>query len=218
MANIFGSETPVDQDLGSDTNDITLGVKWRSSVGGRVTAIRVYVGAGDPLTGAIYTSGGTLLGSVALSGLSGLGWSTVNFAAPIEIEANTVYVAAVYWPLGNYPVTSFGLDGATINGNLEALDNAESDNGVYTYGSGLQFPTSTWQATNYFSDVEFTADNTQLRNIRLAATSPAPPGDAVLHTVRLAAVGPDPAYSEPAGGSGGQWLGGRKRRRGGFIW
>lgn len=155
MPNIFGSETPVDQDVGGDTSDITLGVKWRADVDGFVTAIRVYVGAGDPATGAIYTSGGSLLGSVALSGLSGLGWSTVNFASPIAITANTVYVAAVYWPGGNYPITSFGLDGTTINGHLEALDDAESSNGIYNYATGLSFPSSSFQATNYFADVEF---------------------------------------------------------------
>ena len=155
MANIFGTATP-DTTTESDFFNVSLGVKFRASVDGQVDSIRLYVGDGDPSVGAIYNTSGTQLVSVALSGLTGAGWTSVNFASPLSITAETIYVAVVYWPGGEYPVTNFGLESAVINGDLEALDDDESNNGVYNYGTGITYPTSTYQASNYFTDIEFT--------------------------------------------------------------
>ena len=44
------------------------------------------------------------------------------------------------------------------NAPLHALQNGtDGPNGVYRYGSGGGFPTSSWQSSNYWVDVTFTS-------------------------------------------------------------
>ncbi len=77
---------------------------------------------------------------------------------PVAVTANTVYVASYLAPVGNYAYTSsyFASTGAD-NAPLHALQEGVSGgDGVYVYGSAKAFPSSTWNATNYWVDVVFT--------------------------------------------------------------
>ena len=143
----------------TDTGAVELGVKFRSTVGGYVTGIRFYKGTGNTgtHTGSLWTTSGTRLATATFSNESASGWQQVNFAAPVPIAANTVYVASYFAPAGGYSYDRdyFSTAGA-MRGPLYLLRDGESGgNGLYAYGSGGQFPSSTYQSTNYWVDVVF---------------------------------------------------------------
>ncbi|WP_309238604.1 N,N-dimethylformamidase beta subunit family domain-containing protein [Actinoplanes aureus] len=147
--------TPAD----SDTAAVELGMRFRSDVAGRVTGVRFYKGSGNTGThvGHLWTSTGTLLGTVTFTGESATGWQTATFAAPVPITANTTYIVSYYAPVGRYAGdTGYFASSGADNGPLHALrDGADGANGLYRYGSGGGFPTGTWQSSNYWVDVVF---------------------------------------------------------------
>ena len=151
------SSTPGTVDSG-DTSAVNLGVKFTSDEAGYITGIRFYKSAANTGThvGSLWTTGGTLLASATFTGETASGWQQVNFSSPVAVTAGTIYVASYYDPKGHYSFDSeyFGTAGVT-NLPLEALANSVSSNGVYIYGSKSAFPTSTYNAANYWVDVVF---------------------------------------------------------------
>jgi WD40 repeat protein/chitodextrinase len=141
-----------------DTAAVELGVKFRSDSDGYITGIRFYKSTEN--TGihlaSLWTSGGQLLVQEIFTNESASGWQQVDFTTPVEITANTVYVASYHAPNGRYAedVGYFATAGVD-NGPLHALQDGESGgNGVYLYGAG-GFPNNTWQSSNYWVDVVF---------------------------------------------------------------
>jgi O-glycosyl hydrolase len=145
-------------DGGADSS-VELGVKFQSDVAGTITGIRFYKASTNTGTHVahLWSSTGTLLASATFAGETASGWQQVTFSSPVTIAANTVYVASYHVGSGHYSAdvnyfTSAGVD----NAPLHALRNGVSGgNGVYTYGSGSPFPTSTWMTANYWVDVVF---------------------------------------------------------------
>ena len=144
----------------NDTGSVELGVKFRSDVAGQVTGVRFYKSAANTGThvGKLWSSSGQLLGSVTFSNETASGWQQANFSAPITIAANTVYVISYFAPNGHYAFaaqyfTSAGVDRPPLH---MLRDGDSGGNGVYAYGSG-GFPSSSFQATNYFVDVVFSS-------------------------------------------------------------
>ncbi|NML18574.1 DUF4082 domain-containing protein, partial [Azohydromonas caseinilytica] len=143
-----------------DTRVVNVGVKFRSSVAGYITGIRFYKGTGNTGThiGALWSSTGTLLASATFVNETATGWQQVNFAKPVPIAANTVYVASYRAPRGHYASDELYFDQRGVDaGPLHLLRRGESGgNGVYIYGgTAPKFPTSTYRATNYWVDVVF---------------------------------------------------------------
>lgn len=144
----------------SDTAAVNLGVKFRSDQNGFITGIRFYKGAANTGThvGTLWTEGGAQLATATFAGETASGWQQVNFATPVAVTANTVYVASYFAPNGRYAgdntyFASTGVDRPP----LHALQNGVSGgNGVYVYGSATAFPSSTFQSSNYWVDVVFT--------------------------------------------------------------
>ncbi len=149
--------TPGTADSG-DGNALELGVKFTSDQAGSITGIRFYKSTANTGThvGNLWTTGGTLLASAVFTGESASGWQQVNFSSPVAVSANTTYVASYYAPAGHYSFNAgfFGTAGVD-NPPLHALANSVSPDGVYIYGSKSAFPTSTYNATNYWVDVVF---------------------------------------------------------------
>ena len=86
----------------------------------------------------------------------------MNFASPVPVNANTVYVASYYAPNGNYAgdLNFFATSGVS-NGPVNLLSNAAAGgNGVYNYSSTTTFPSSTYNATNYWVDIVFSTTGT----------------------------------------------------------
>ena len=156
-ATIFDLATPATVDSG-DTSSVELGVKFQSDVAGTINGIRFYKAAANTGThiGSLWTSSGTLLASATFSGETASGWQQVLFSSPVSISANTTYVAGYLAPKGHYSVTQPGFSSSVDNAPLHALANATSVNGVYAYSSSSTFPSSSYQASNYFADVLFT--------------------------------------------------------------
>ncbi len=143
----------------NDTDAVELGVKFRADQTGFITGIRFYKGTGNTgaHTGSLWSSAGARLATVTFTGETATGWQQALFAGPVAVTANTTYVASYYAPVGRYAadVGYFAASGVT-NSPLTALANGiDGGNGVYRYGSGGGFPSSSYQSTNYWVDVVF---------------------------------------------------------------
>lgn len=151
-------QTAVPSDLDEfDTNAVELGVKFRSSVDGFITGLRFYKGASNTGThvGRLWTSSGLMLGQATFVNETPSGWQQVNFATPVAISANTIYVASYHAPVGRYAIDQGYFGSAHTKGPLSApASGGAGGNGVYRYGSG-GFPTQSWNASNYWVDVVF---------------------------------------------------------------
>jgi hypothetical protein len=149
--------TPGTADSG-DGSALELGVKFTSDEAGFITGIRFYKSTANTGThvGNLWTTGGTLLASAVFTGESASGWQQVNFSSAVAVTAGTTYVASYYAPAGHYSADArfFGTAGVD-NPPLHALANSVSPDGVYIYGSASAFPTSSFNATNYWVDVVF---------------------------------------------------------------
>ena len=133
-------------------------MKFKSTVDGTICGIRFYKGPNNTgmHVGKLWTSTGTLLASETFTGETSSGWQQMTFASPVAISANTVYVASYYAPVGRYSANSNYFSSGVTSGQLYALSSAESGgNGLFRYGSGGGFPSSTYQAGNYWVDVVF---------------------------------------------------------------
>jgi Domain of unknown function (DUF4082)/Bacterial Ig-like domain/Bacterial Ig domain len=143
----------------SDPQAVELGVKFRATENGHITGIRFYKGPQNTSThvGTLWTTNGQQLARATFINESASGWQQVDFATPVPITANTVYVASYHTNVGLYSknenfFTSSGVDSSP----LYALRNGESGaNGVYQYSNTPTFPTSTYQSSNYWVDVVF---------------------------------------------------------------
>jgi hypothetical protein len=154
---IFDFATPANVD-GGDTASTELGVKFSSELAGTVTGIRFYkAGAnGGTHIGSLWTSTGTLLASATFTKETGSGWQQVNFSTPVAIVPYTTYVAAYLAPEGHYSTTPLAFEFVGVsNPPLQALDSPISPNGVFAHSTTSTFPTSTFNATNYWVDLDF---------------------------------------------------------------
>lgn len=136
-----------------DAAQVNLGVRFTSSAAGTINGIKYYKGTGDTgtHTGSLWSSTGTLLATATFTNETSSGWQTVIFNNPVAITAGTTYVAS-YHSNGHYTSTSNYFNTPRVNGQLTA---PAGNNGVYTYGTGNLFPTSTFGATNYWVDVVY---------------------------------------------------------------
>ena len=91
----------------------------------------------------------------------------MSFPTPVNVTANTTYVASYYAPRGHYSADSGYLyprpapatDGYSITDSppLHVKRSTPGDgNGLYRYGASSGFPTASFQAENYWVDVAFT--------------------------------------------------------------
>ncbi len=143
----------------ADNGPVNLGVKFQSDVKGLISGVRFYKGSGNTGThvGTVWTLAGASLGSVTFTNETASGWQQMNFATPIQIAANTVYVVSYFAPAGHYAGDNGGLASGVDNAPLHALqDGVSGGDGVYVYSSSNKFPNSTWSSSNYWVDVVFT--------------------------------------------------------------
>ncbi len=175
----------------TDTLSVNVGVKFKSDLDGFITGIRFYKGAANTGThvGTLWTSGGVQLATATFSGETASGWQQVDFAAPVAVTANTVYVASYLAPNGRYArdLSYFATKGVD-NPPLHALQNGVSGgNGVYAYGAGTVFPSLTYESTNYWVDVVFTR-STDTTPPTVTATTPASGATGVATTAAVTAT------------------------------
>ena len=161
---------------GGDSNGGEFGVRFRSDVNGFITGVRFYKSAANTGThiGNLWSNTGALLATATFTGESATGWQQVNFGSPVSVTAGTTYVATYFAPGGHYSVDqNFFLTAGVDNVPLHALANGvDGSNGVFAYGTVSTFPTSTFNASNYWVDVVF---NTTIQTQPPVVTSFSPP-------------------------------------------
>jgi hypothetical protein len=133
-------------------------MKFRAEVDGLVRGVRFYKGPQNTGThvGRLWSNSGQLLAQATFTSETASGWQQVDFASPVAIQANTTYVISYYTPVGRYSVDEWYFQADYTSGPLRALaDGKDGNNGVYRYGPGGGFPTSSWRSGNYWVDVVF---------------------------------------------------------------
>jgi hypothetical protein len=180
-----GSATPSTPDYPSSTPD-ELGVKFYSDVSGTVTAIRFYKGVNNTGThvGHLWDSNGHLLATATFTNESASGWQQVSLATPVQIQANTVYIASYWDPHGNNASDQHYFTSQYNNAPLHAVS---GPNGVYNYDAS-SYPASSYASTNYWVDVAFTPNSDP---------SPSPSSNASLWTPSATPGTPDYPASIP---------------------
>jgi hypothetical protein len=178
---LFGSKTPGTPDSG-DASAVELGVRFSATTTGAVTGIRFYKAAANSgvHTGTLWSSTGTQLATGTFSNETGSGWQTLNFSAPVNITANTTYVASYYAPNGHYSADlpyfyyrPYSATPLTAEANLPG--STATYNGVFASGHG--FPNQTFQGANYYVDPLFIDGTVTLPTI--TGETPAPNSTAV---------------------------------------
>lgn len=146
----------------NDNQAIEVGVKFRSTLNGYITGIRFYKSPQNTgtHTGNLWSTNGTNLGQVIFTGETASGWQQVFFSNPVPINANTTYIASYHTTSGYYSEDEGYFQNQGINNPpLRALQNGEDGaNSIYSYSATSTFPTSTFNASNYWVDVVFVTD------------------------------------------------------------
>jgi hypothetical protein len=155
------SATPAVLDSGPD-NSVELGVRFRSDVSGTIRGIRFYKSSANAgtHTGTLWTSTGTQLATGTFINETTSGWQQLNFATPVPISANTVYVASYHASSGHYSHDVNYFVAQFDSGPLHALADSNGGNGLYRYASSTVFPNKRWMAVNYWVDVVFVPNAT----------------------------------------------------------
>src|SRR5258708_5945630 len=155
-ASIFAGSVP--SNIALAVQSIELGLKFKSDVDGSITGVRFYKDASNTglHTGSLWSSTGTLLATTTFNSESASGWQSANFASPVAISANTIYVISYHTDAGHYAgdLGYFNPSGVD-NSVLHALSTAAAGgNGVFQLGP-TGFPSSVYQDSNYWVDVLF---------------------------------------------------------------
>jgi hypothetical protein len=157
-SSLFSSTATPSTVTADDPSAVDLGVKFQAATNGTITGIRFYKGPQNTGThvGDLWSSSGALLASATFSNETANGWQQVNLAAPVSITAGTTYVASYHTDAGEYSVDANYFTQPLTNGPLTApASSASGGNGVFAYGSSNLFPSSTFNASNYWVDVVF---------------------------------------------------------------
>ncbi|HEY9528173.1 MAG TPA: DUF4082 domain-containing protein [Anaerolineales bacterium] len=151
---LWANATPGTQAVTNDNASVTLGLKFYSDMPGSVTGVRFYKGPYNtgPHVGTLWSSAGKKLASVTFSGESAAGWQQANFSSPVSIAAQSVYVISYFAPQGHYACDQSYPWSTAGSSPLHAYG---ASAGVFAYGSTTQFPSGTWNRSNYWVDVAF---------------------------------------------------------------
>ena len=160
----------------ADSNAVELGTKFYSDIDGFITGVRFYKSTANTGThvGSLWSLTGTRLATATFATETPSGWQQAMFASPVPIAANTTYVISYHTNVGSYAADAGYFATAPIDSPpLHAPTSpAGGGNGVFAYGES-QFPTGTFNATNYWVDAVFAptiADSTPPVITRIKAT------------------------------------------------
>jgi Domain of unknown function (DUF4082)/Bacterial Ig-like domain len=187
-----GSPTPAVEAVTSDTSAVELGVKFRPTLDGQITGLRFYKGSTNTGThvGHLWSRTGTMLAEATFTGESARGWQQVSLPSPVPVTAGTTYIASYHTPRGNYAFdrlyfASAGVDNPPLNALASGVDGG---NGVYRYGPSRSFPTSTFEAANYWVDVVFQTSAADTTQPTVIDVSPANGAAGVAHGANVTAT------------------------------
>ncbi|MEV6343184.1 DUF4082 domain-containing protein [Actinoplanes sp. NPDC051851] len=159
---LFGNEVPKTPDSGDD-NATELGVKVVPAADGYIKGVRFYKGTGNTGThkGTLWSADGDQLATGTFSSETATGWQTLTFDTPVPVVKDTTYVASYTAPNGHYAAQSWAFSYRGITAPPLSAPRSLGDEGNGVFGSVGQFPTDTYDDTNYYVDVLFsTSDST----------------------------------------------------------
>ncbi len=119
----------------NDPSAVELGVKFQTSIAGKVIGVRFYKGPQNTGThvGNLWSSAGALLATATFSNETASGWQQANFATPVSVTTGATYVVS-YHSSGFYSADGNYFASAVTSGPLTAPSSAASGgNGVYAY-------------------------------------------------------------------------------------
>jgi hypothetical protein len=142
----------------NDANSVELGVKFQTSTAGKAIGVRFYKGSHNTGThaGNLWNSSGALLATVSFTNESASGWQQAYFSNAVVLTTAATYTVS-YHTSGFYSADANYFTSAVTSGPLTAPASSNGGNGVYAYGSSSLFPSNSYNATNYWVDVLFTA-------------------------------------------------------------
>lgn len=171
---LFRTRAPAVFDAG-DASDVELGVKFTVAANATVTGVRFYKSLANTgtHTGSLWSPDGQRLAHVTFAGETESGWQRMSFTDPVQVQAGQTYVVSYRAPNGHYSVDpAYFADQGAGRGVLTAPTSpAAGGQGVYVYGGG--FPTSTFNANNYWVDVEVTTEGADTEAPAVTGTDPA---------------------------------------------
>jgi endoglucanase len=146
---------------------MNAGVEFYVTSAANVTEIRWWQGTSNTNTatreaGIFTVTTGTLVATATAAAPSGTGWQTLTIPGGFALAANTRYRAVVYHPSGGYVATSlyFTSGADETNGPLvipTAVNASTPGQGTFDNVTGLAYPHSTFNSTNYWTDVTVVA-------------------------------------------------------------
>jgi hypothetical protein len=156
---LFGNRVPGTPAV-AEGDPVELGVRFQPAVDGWITGIRFYKGEGNTgtHTGSLWDSTGRRIKTGTFGNESASGWQTLTFNSPVKVDEGTTYVASYYAPSGNYAADSWWFTRDWTNGPLTGLRSAAgagNGNGLFKYANGGGFPNESFDAANYYVDVNF---------------------------------------------------------------
>lgn len=137
----------------SDTAGVELGVAFTAIRAGTITAIQFYRSSAQhaAYAGSIWSDDGDKLATAKIPARDSAGWQTAYLRRPLRVSAGRSLVASYYAPHGGYAATNRAFTRPAKRNGFSLPASA----GVYQYGPRSDFPTHSWQASNYFVDVLF---------------------------------------------------------------
>lgn len=151
---IWGDGAPSGFRIAHDDRSVELGTVFTAVVPGEVTGLRFYKtsGASGSHTGTLWDSKGRQLATLGFGRESRAGWQTATFDKPVQLVAGSTYVASYRVPAGGRYGSSVDYYGRSKSSELRV---ASRGAGVFTYEGRGTYPTSKWNASQYFVDVVF---------------------------------------------------------------
>jgi len=212
----------------SDITATTVGLEFYTTSDCTVTAIRWWQPGASTDTairqGKIFrVSDHSVIATATSAAPSGSGWQVLTLPAPVALTANTRYRVAVFHPSGHYSASGHYFDASSANIQDHILvvpssANSTNGQGVFNQGGGITDPSSTFNATSYWVDVEVSITTTWalIGNIKgptgaAGATGPQGPQGTTGATGPQGPAGATGATGPagpgvPAGGAAGQSL------------
>ena len=158
------------------TSATEVGVKFTADTPGFISGILFYKSAANTGShvGNLWTSTGQLLATATFTGETSSGWQRVNFASPIAVTPNTIYVASYHTNTGhtsddNHYFTSIGVNNSPLHAPASG---ASGGNGVLALNLNSVFPNTTNLDSNYWVDVLFLSSSSSSAVIQSLTLNP----------------------------------------------
>jgi hypothetical protein len=147
---IFGTSAPEGLASHADAVGVEVGTKFTAKTNTSATGMRFWKGQGakQPHTGTLWSAAGAKLAGTTFSNETATGWQSAKFDRPVALKAGESYVVSYFATKGRYAVTQ-DFTGGSASPDLSVAPGA----GVFAYGSGTTFPTTSFRNSVYWVDV-----------------------------------------------------------------